>query len=255
MAGRQKRVRASVADRVPPDVEAGLPPDETTQTDGRVARRERNINAVLDVVLEMFAEESLFPTMEQAAARSGLSLRSLYRYFADPGELLEATIRRNRERTAPLTRLHAIGQGPLDARIDDFVAMRLRLYDSVGPEYRATLAHAHRLPRISEQLATARHEMRQQFKLQFAPELEARPPESASDAPEQESHSPVPASDAPELGSGGATNLMPADSDTVLTAGDLLTQLDSIDYLRRHRGLSATETKTILTSTLNTLLA
>ncbi len=248
MAGRQKRVRASVTDRVPSGVQAGPPPDETTPTDGRVARRERNINAVLDVVLEMFAEESLFPTMEQAAARSGLSLRSLYRYFADPGELLEATIRRNRERTAPLTRLHAIGQGPLDARIDDFVAMRVRLYDSVGPEYRATLAHAHRLPRISEQLATARHEMRQQFKLQFAPELEARTPDSGTDAPESASRSPRPETDTPTSGTA-------ADGDAVLAAGDLLTQLDSIDYFRRHRGLSSAETKAVLTSTLNTLLA
>ena len=217
-------------------------------TDGRVARRERNVNAVLDVVLEMFAEESLFPTMEQAAARSGLSLRSLYRYFADPGELLEATIRRNRERTAPLTRLHAIGQGPLDARIDDFVAMRVRLYDSIGPEYRATLAHAHRLPRISEQLATARDELRQQFKLQFAPELEARPPDSGADAPGPESRSSGPRARVP-------TARTAADRDTVFAAGDLLTQLDSIDYLRRHCGLSAAETKTVLTSTLNTLLA
>lgn len=215
-----------MTDLVPPAVEVESP-DEAAPVDGRVARRERNIDAVLDVVLEMFAEESLFPTMEQAAARSGLSLRSLYRYFADPGELLEATIRRNRERTAPLTRLHAIGQGPLDRRIDDFVAMRLRLYDSIGPEYRATLAHAHRLPRISEQLATARDEMRQQFRLQFAPELESGVPTSGT----------------------------AADGDAVLAAGDLLTQLDSIDYLRRHRGLSATETKAVLTSTLNTLLA
>jgi hypothetical protein len=37
--------------------------------DGRVARRERNIENVLDVVLELFAEESLFPTIEQAAKR------------------------------------------------------------------------------------------------------------------------------------------------------------------------------------------
>ncbi|MBT5755427.1 MAG: TetR family transcriptional regulator, partial [Acidimicrobiaceae bacterium] len=66
--------------------------DVEAPADGRVARRERNINSVLDVVLEMFAEESLFPTIEQVAKRSGLSLRSLYRYFADPAELLEAVI-------------------------------------------------------------------------------------------------------------------------------------------------------------------
>ena len=56
--------------------------DITEVLDGRQARRQRNIDAVLDVVLEMFAEESMFPTIEQAATRSGLSLRSLYRYFA-----------------------------------------------------------------------------------------------------------------------------------------------------------------------------
>ena len=75
------------------------------EVDGRVARRERNRTAVLDAVLEMFGEESLFPTIEQASKRSGLSLRSVYRYFADPDELLEAAIRRNIERHRDAARL------------------------------------------------------------------------------------------------------------------------------------------------------
>ena len=50
--------------------------------DGRVARRQRNLDAVLDVVLEMFAEDMMFPSIEQASKRSGLSLRSLYRYLS-----------------------------------------------------------------------------------------------------------------------------------------------------------------------------
>ena len=218
-----------MTDRVAPHADAGRVPDVAAPTDGRVARRERNIDVVLDVVLEMFAQESLFPTMEQAAHQSGLSLRSLYRYFADPGELLEAVIRRNRERAAPIARLHAIGQGPLDARIDDFVAMRLRLYDSVGPVYRATLAHAHRLPRISDELAATRDELREQFELQFAAEVEAHTP--------------------------GAEASTPTDRDAALAAGDLLTQLDSIDYLRRHCGLPAIETEAVLASSLQSLLS
>ena len=201
--------------------DAAAASDAAEPVDGRVARRERNIDAVLDVVLEMFAEEALFPTMEQAASRSGLSLRSMYRYFADPGELLEATIRRNRELAAPVAHLHKIGEGPLAARIDAFAAMRLRLYDTFGPVYRATVAHAHRLPRISDQLSTVRNELREQFELQFAPELASRPP---------------------------------ADRDSVSAAGDLLTQLDSIDYLRRHSALSTAETETVLTATLHALL-
>ena len=97
----------------------------------------------------------------------------------------------------------------------------MRLYDTFGPVYRATLAHAHRLPRISDQLATVRNDLREQFERQFAPELASRPP---------------------------------ADRDSVLAAGDLLTQLDSIDYLRHHQDLPAAETEAVLTSTLSTLL-
>lgn len=197
--------------------------DESTEpVDGRVARRQRNIDAVLDVVLEMFAEESMFPTIEQAATRSGLSLRSLYRYFADPGELLEAAIKRSDQMGRELSRLHAIGQGPLDARIEAFVAMRLKLLDGIGPMFRATLANAARHPRIRDELAKNRNAMREQFELQFAPEL---------------------------------VTLKSADREAAVTAGDLLTQLESIDYLRRHRQLSVAEARTALTAGLHSLLS
>ncbi len=188
--------------------------------DGRAARRERNVDAVLDVVLELFAEESMFPTIEQAATRSGLSLRSLYRYYADPGELLEATIRRSRERGAVIARLHDIGEGPVDLRIEQFVAMRLRLYKEISPMYRATVANAARLPRVAEELAKTRSELSDQFALQFATELGGR---------------------------------KAGDRETLFSAGDLVTQLDSIDFLRRHRGHSVTKTEAILRSTLHSL--
>jgi len=64
--------------------------------------------------------------------------------------------------------------------------------------------------------------MREQFELQFAPELVA--------------HKPV-------------------RREAVLSAGDLLTQLESIDYLRRHRQLSVAETEATLTAGLAALLA
>ena len=189
--------------------------------DGRVARRERNIDAVLDGVIEMFAEESMFPTIEQAAQRSGLSLRSLYRYFADPGELLEAAIKRTSQRGRELSQLPAVGQGPLDRRIVDFVAMRLRLHEEVGSVFRAALANAARHSRIRDQMAEDRDDMREQFEFQFAPELAARR---------------------------GAAR------DSASAAGDLLTQLESIDFLRRHRRLSVAEVESVLTDGLRTLL-
>lgn len=196
--------------------------DITGAVDGRMARRQRNIDAVLDVVLEMFSEEAMFPTIEQAATRSGLSLRSLYRYFADPGELLEAAVKRSDEIGIGLSKLHAIGQGPLDGRIADYVTMRLKLHDGVGPMYRATLVNAARHPRIRDELAKNRNAMREQFELQFAPELASH---------------------------------KPAHREAVISAGDLLTQLESIDYLRRHRQLSVAEAHAALTAGLAALLA
>ena len=192
-----------------------------TPIDGRAARRERNIDNVLDVVIEMFAEESMFPTIEQAAKRSGLSLRSLYRYFADPGELLEAVIKRNREVSEDDAHLSSIGQGPLPARVDDFIAMRMRLHERIGPVYRATVANAALNSRIRDELAATRNDFRAQFELQFAPELNER---------------------------------RRSDRVAVLSAGDVITQLESIDFLRRHRQLTVAETEDSLRIVLLAIL-
>ena len=188
--------------------------DNDVPTDGRVARRQRNVDAVIDVVLEMFAEEAMFPSMEVVANRSGLSLRSLYRYFADPGELLEAAIKRSREIARDVSHLHAIGEGPLEERIEAFVEMRVRVYETIGARYRATVANAARRPRIQDELARSRTELSDQFAAQFAQELEL---------------------------------LDAADRTSVQAAGDLIAQLDSIDFLRRHRQLSLAETEAALT--------
>ena len=189
--------------------------------DGRVARRERNIDAVLDIVVEMFTEGELLPSIEQVSKRSGLSVRSIYRYFADPAALYDAAIRRHREQSAPLAHLGSIGQGPLQRRIDDFVTMRLRLHEAVGAAYRATVHGAPSQVRLRDELARNRNDFRRQFEQQFAPELGA---------------------------------LKRAERDAVLSAGDVLTQLDSIDLLRRYRQLSMTEAGDALRAGLSALL-
>lgn len=198
------------------------PSDAGEPVDGRVARRLRNIDAVLDVVMEMFVEEAMFPTIEQAATRSGLSLRSLYRYFSDQGELVEAAIKHTQHQSRELARVHAIGEGPLDARIDDFVDMRIRIYESFGPVFRATAANALRYERVRQERARNLDLMREQFERQFAPEL---------------------------------SSMAPADRDATQVAGDVLTQLDALDYLHRHRELSVNEIRAVLTKTLRSLLS
>lgn len=189
--------------------------------DGRVARRQRNLDTVLDVVLEMFAEDMMFPSIEQASKRSGLSLRSLYRYFADPGELVEAAIKRSQAQAAELTHLAHIGEGPFAERLDDFVSMRLRLYETNGSMFRATIHNAANHPRVRDEMITNRRLLRDQFELQFGPELAA---------------------------------MLPRERSSAVEAGNVLTQIDSIDLLRRVRNLTVAETDTILRDSLTALL-
>jgi len=190
--------------------------------DGRVARRQRNLDAVLDVVLAMFAEDMMFPSIEQASKRSGLSLRSLYRYFADPGELVEAAIKRSQAQGAELTHLAQIGQGPFTQRLDDFVSMRLRLYETNGPMFRATIHNAANHPRVRDELHENRRLLSEQFELQFGSELAAISPRARSSA---------------------------------IEAGNVLTQIDSIDLLRRIRNLTVAEAHIVLRDALTALLA
>ena len=194
---------------------------DEVSVDGRVARRQRNIEQVLDAALDMFVDDAMHPSIEQIAKRSGLSVRSLYRYFADPGELREAAIERAKRRAYAVSRLHRIGEGPLDDRIADFVAMRLRLWDTMGPVFRAAVANAPTHPRVGDQRLRDRAMMLVQFELQFATELQALP-----------EHERL----------------------TALSAGDLLTQLDSIEFLRGYRELSEDECTEVLTSALLALL-
>ena len=190
--------------------------------DGRTARRQRNLDVVLDVVLEMFAEDMMFPSIEQASKRSGLSLRSLYRYFADPGELVEAAIKRSQAQATEVAHLAHIGEGPFAERLDDFVLMRLRLYETNGAMFRATIHNSANHPRVRDELNKNRRLLRDQFELQFGPELTAMSPRGRSSAVE---------------------------------AGNVLTQIDSIDLLRRARNLTVAETDTILRDSLTALLA
>lgn len=190
--------------------------------DGRAARRERNIAAVLDVVVEMFTEGDLFPTVEQVSKRSGISVRSIYRYFEDPATLQDAAITRHRAGTTALAHLAAIGEGPLETRIENLVSMRVHLHEQIGSTYRATVHSAPNHVRLRDELARNRNAFREQFERQFEPEL------SAHRGPKR---------------------------DAIVAAGDVLTQLDSIDFLRRHRRLSVKEAIAALRIALVGLLA
>src|SRR3954451_2341772 len=123
-----------MTDADPADSESGEP------AVGRTARRDRNKDAVLDAVLELFTDGSLMPGPAEVADRSGVSLRSVYRYFDDMDALVRAAIARNLVRMEPLFALPDPGVGPLDSRIARIVQARLALHEAAAPVARAALA-------------------------------------------------------------------------------------------------------------------
>lgn len=207
------------------DIDEDVDDDETTgadkTVDGRRLRRERNIAAVLDAVLEMFEEELLTPTIERAAERSGLSLRSVYRYFPDPESLTQAAIDEMWRRGQPAAHLSRIGEGPFEDRVVEFATMRVRLYEHVGHGYRAGRLHAPRSVRIREDLERTRQTLTRQFDLQFAAEIDA------------------------------------LDSSIRMlrrTTGDIMSQLEAVDLLRRARRLTVSESVEVVAEAIRVAL-
>jgi AcrR family transcriptional regulator len=194
----------------------------TESVDGRKARRDRNREAVLDAVIELFSDGNLRPTPDEVARRSGVSLRSVYRYVEDSTDLIRAAIDRHVERVAPLFAVSALGEGALDMRIDRFLASRLTAYETVGPTARASRMAATRSPLIAAQLDRARVQLRRQFEAHFAKEV---------------------------------ASLAPTARPGVVAAGDALTQMDNIDFFRHIRGFSRDETMSLLAPALAALLS
>ncbi len=142
------------------------------RVDGRNARRDRNTEAVLDAAHALFVEGNLTPSVEDVAQRSGVSLRSVYRYFEDTDALMRAAIARRVVMLGDLFQLPSIGEGDLDERMARFVEHRLRLYDRLAPSVRAALLRAPSAPPIAEQVASRRRQLRTQTGQHFRRELD-----------------------------------------------------------------------------------
>src|SRR5215472_13831754 len=198
---------------------------EHAVTDGRTARRDRNKIAVLDAVLQLFSEGELRPSPEAIALRSGVSLRSVYRYMRDMDDLAHAAIDRHLERVGPLFVFDTAGEGPFGERVEAFVTARLRLHQAIGPIARAALARTRMrsLPAgeiLRENLNVRRGLLRVQLARHFAAEL----------------------------------TRFGKHADAILAAADALTQIETIDWFMIDGGYTAEQTREALVAGLHRLL-
>lgn len=144
--------------------------------DGRRAWRERNRLAVVDALLDLYGEGNLRPDAQEVAERSGVSRRSVFRYFDDRDDLDRTAIDRQQQRVWHLVEILAVGEGPLDLRIDRMAGQRVALFSDLGPAARVARLRAPFYRVIAEQLAQSRQLYALQVERQFAPELDAMVP-------------------------------------------------------------------------------
>ena len=189
--------------------------------DGRSARRERNKIAVVDAYLDLIREGVARPAVTDVAERSGVSHRSVFRYFSDRDEMARTSIQRQHERVGPLFEQRVDEALPLADRIGELIELRMRLFDTIAPSARLSRALASTQPIIQDEVTASRAFLRAAVKRLFAAELAAMSTEDAADT---------------------------------LAAVDVLTSFEAFDLLRTDRGLSKPRTARVLRSTLIALL-
>lgn len=145
--------------------------DAEALVDGRRAWRDRNLSAVVDALLDLFAEGNLRPGADEIAARSGVSRRSVFRYFDDLDNLDRFASERQIARVAHLLEVTNLGEGSTEDRIERLMTQRLRLFEAILPVARVSRLRAPFEPVVAAELARSRKLFRRQIERHFAREL------------------------------------------------------------------------------------
>lgn len=144
-----------------------------TTTDGRRLRRDNNRRAVVDALLMLYQEGNLSPSTEEIAARSGVSSRSLFRYFDDVDDLARAAIIAEVDRIRHLTSIDVRPDQPLATRLSELATQRSVLWEAVGAVAMVTRMRAHKNPIIADAMRSNRLQLREQVADVVGPELAA----------------------------------------------------------------------------------
>jgi AcrR family transcriptional regulator len=179
----------------------------------------RNREAVVEALLDLYREGNLSPNAEQIAARSGLSPRSLFRYFDDVDDLIRAAIHRQQTKALPLVMIEATPESPFEAKVAALVEQRFRLYDAVGNAATVARLRAPFSPVLDDTLRVNRDFLRSQMANLFAPELAEMEGSAA-----------------------------------VLAAADVVTSFESRHLLLDDQGLTPAQAKAVMAGALSALL-
>lgn len=190
-------------------------------TDGRRLRREANRRAVIDALVSLYNDGQFEPTIDEIAERSGVSARSVFRYFADIEDLVGEAVEDQRRRLAPFIDISIDPTSPLEQRLATFVDHRMRVLDAMGNVAQVARMGAHRHPAVAAQVTSMRQVLRTQVSHVFKAELDQLPPKAAR---------------------------------RCLAALDVLASFESHRLWREDQGLTARQAKQVLAESLRWIL-
>ena len=137
-----------------------------TMVDGRTQRGRRNREAIIDALLACYDDGILRPSVDEVAARAGVSARSVHNHFDDVEALRAEVAQRQWERFARF--VGAIDTAlPLAERVQELVAQRAAFYEGVTPVRRAALLSLSDSPTIAANLGRLDRTLRRQLERAF----------------------------------------------------------------------------------------
>jgi TetR/AcrR family transcriptional regulator, regulator of autoinduction and epiphytic fitness len=138
----------------------------TNVVDGRVTRGLRNREAIVEALLACYQAGSLRPSVDEVAARAGVSARSVHNHFEDV-ETLRAEVARRQWDHFFRDVLAQPVDGTRATRVAALVDGRATVYEAVTPVRRAALLHAHDSPTIAANLQRLDRRLRRQLAAAF----------------------------------------------------------------------------------------
>jgi len=135
--------------------------------DGRTQRGQRNREAIIDALLACYEDGILRPSVDEVAARAGVSARSVHNHFDDVEALRAEVAQRQWERFASLVTPIDTAL-PISERVEQLVAQRSAFFEGVTPVRRAALLSVADSPTIAANLARLDRTLNRQLARGFA---------------------------------------------------------------------------------------
>lgn len=153
---------------------------EGQQEDGRRARRERSRAAIIDAMFGLVQDGKVPPSVDDVAARAGVSVSSVFRNFDGLADLQHRALESFQARYSHLLVVDDAGR-PRAERIRSHVERRVELYEAAGALMRVGRARALDHEPMVQGIANIRGRLAAQTTARFSAELTALTPvESAN---------------------------------------------------------------------------